>query len=288
MVESTIGQPAADSQLNPGDDHANRHYSWFAFYPREHASNLKLKMASPPAKGIWMDFICVAYDAPEPGRLAATPEQFVRLLGCSRKMFERFLKEAKEYGFADVRDLDDGRVEITCRRMVRDVTARRKEADKKDRQRNRNEKTSELSELTAIRSREDQRQPTIQKSATTSAPLASMSPSMSPVDNNRSDQRREDQIKSENKKEDSENSLDNRLTTTNGNHDRNGTGSDSEQPPLTVVRTNGNSERSSLRPMIPVTGELLNPVEKRSVEELVSNGMDKADAIRQVYRARRR
>ena len=212
MSSSNVISPRPSrGHVDPGEHrHRNRRLPWSAFDWNAHANDLQLKMASFATQGIWSRLLRDLYYAPEqPGRLALTPAQFTKIIGCRRNEFDRFLKQAREHRFADVRDLDADRVEITCRHMVREDAERRKEADKKDRQRNGTGAEAEPSDPDCVtRSSELCNQIDLRssnKSVASAATLPSMSPPMSPVDEMRVHEKREDQIKSQQKtKEDSE------------------------------------------------------------------------------------
>jgi hypothetical protein len=110
------------------------------FYPGDWMKDPLLRMASASSRGIWIDFICASFEAPERGALEGTPAQFCKLLGCSTEEFSTFLSEAKTLRFANVlelsaRSLDALRLE--CRRMLRDEKQRRDWAKQKSRQRHR-------------------------------------------------------------------------------------------------------------------------------------------------------
>ncbi|WP_027185590.1 hypothetical protein [Desulfovibrio inopinatus] len=74
----------------------------FQFYPKDWLSDASVRMCSPATRGIWIDCLCLMWDAPEKGILSGTPERLARSLGLSREEFQNFLDEAKETNLADI------------------------------------------------------------------------------------------------------------------------------------------------------------------------------------------
>jgi len=72
------------------------------------------------AKGAWVDLICYSWTAPEPGVLCLLPEAYGRMLGLDKKKTTVVLDELASLGVCDREDLPDGRIKITCRRVVND------------------------------------------------------------------------------------------------------------------------------------------------------------------------
>jgi hypothetical protein len=77
----------------------------FQFYPGDWLKDPQLRMASMSSKGIWIDLLCAMFEAKERGALAATADQYSKLLGCTRAEFDLFLSEAESLNFANVREM---------------------------------------------------------------------------------------------------------------------------------------------------------------------------------------
>lgn len=74
---------------------------------------------SPAAKGMWIDFICLAWSSAS-SSLQASYKQFSRMLGAEESEFRNVLAELRRFSIADI--VEDGDlVTIGCRRMQKDL-----------------------------------------------------------------------------------------------------------------------------------------------------------------------
>lgn len=76
---------------------------------------------------MWSRIVSTSYFEPAPGSICGAPEQLARAIPCTRAELDQFLAEASSLEFADVRQVDEHRIEISSRRMVRDQKDRESE-----------------------------------------------------------------------------------------------------------------------------------------------------------------
>lgn len=95
----------------------------FQFYVRDWLSDPQLRMCSHSTKGIWIDLLCLMWEAPERGKLEGTVEQFCKMLSINNGDFEQFLADASVTNFANVTKCNN-RVTVENRRMRREEKIR--------------------------------------------------------------------------------------------------------------------------------------------------------------------
>lgn len=91
---------------------------------------------TPAAKGTWIDLICFAWDAPQRGILSMTMDSFARLLGQSRDEVVINLCELGDLKVIDLERKSNGIVQVTCRRQVREESARESNRYRAEKHRN--------------------------------------------------------------------------------------------------------------------------------------------------------
>jgi hypothetical protein len=106
----------------------------FQFYVKDWLSDPQLRMASYQTKGIWIDMICYMWSAPERGIVTGTKDDICNLMHLSEEEFEKFLSDAQRLNFASV-TLDNKKVTIENRRMVREEKAKKSNAVRQQRYR---------------------------------------------------------------------------------------------------------------------------------------------------------
>ena len=91
----------------------------FQFYVKDWLCDPQLRMCSHTTKGIWIDLLCLMWEAPERGKLTGTIDQFCKMLSSQNGDFEQFLNDVKSTKFANVTfcNID---ITIENRRMLRD------------------------------------------------------------------------------------------------------------------------------------------------------------------------
>jgi hypothetical protein len=93
------------------------------FYPTDHIRDTRA--LTLPAKGAWFEILCQLHCAEQRGRLSLTLEAWGRLVGATTEEAGRVIAELEELRIADiVRDDGNGKVTITCRRMLRELITR--------------------------------------------------------------------------------------------------------------------------------------------------------------------
>jgi len=95
---------------------------WVKFFPADWRSDPALRMCSLPARGLWMEMLCVMHEATPRGHLVVNgkpmhPRQLAGLAGCSVDEVTDHLNELADAG---VYSTDESGV-IICRRMVRET-----------------------------------------------------------------------------------------------------------------------------------------------------------------------
>jgi len=93
------------------------------FYPTDHIRDTRA--LTLPAKGAWFEILCQLHSAEQRGRLSLTMEAWARLIGASAEETGKVIVELEELRIADIsRDAGNGKVTITCRRMLRELITR--------------------------------------------------------------------------------------------------------------------------------------------------------------------
>jgi hypothetical protein len=108
----------------------------FQFYVKDWLTDPQLRMCSHTTKGIWIDLLCLMWEAPEKGKLEGSVEQLSRMVAASNGDFEQFLEEAQSTNFATV-TLHNKKVTIINRRMQREERERESHRKRQDRYRQR-------------------------------------------------------------------------------------------------------------------------------------------------------
>lgn len=96
----------------------------FQFYVRDWLSDPQLRMCSHATKGIWIDLLCLMWEAPERGKIEGTVDQIAHMVASSNGDFDQFLQEALSTKFADV-TLCNKNVTLINRRMLREEKQRK-------------------------------------------------------------------------------------------------------------------------------------------------------------------
>jgi hypothetical protein len=113
----------------------------FQFYVRDWLSDPQLRMCSHTTKGIWIDLLCLMWEAPERGKIEGTIEQLSRMVGANNGDFEHFLGEAESTGFCNANVVSvthsSKKVTIVNRRMQREEKERKLHSDRQFRYRER-------------------------------------------------------------------------------------------------------------------------------------------------------
>lgn len=97
----------------------------FQFYVRDWLSDPQLRQCCFAVRGMWIDFLCYMWEAPERGKLQGTVSSLARLIGADLEEMHQFLFESLRYQFANVTcngDVTNCSSEVTLinRRMYRD------------------------------------------------------------------------------------------------------------------------------------------------------------------------
>lgn len=74
----------------------------FQFYPADWLSDMELQACDPVTRGIWINFLCYMWKAPERGKLEGNLQEFCRLGGCTKEQLLQFINDAKKHKFCDV------------------------------------------------------------------------------------------------------------------------------------------------------------------------------------------
>lgn len=100
---------------------------YMQFYPSDWLRDPALRAVSPAAKGVWIDLLCLMWQAPERGVLRLVSDsnpnarQIANMLGLKPNVVQKLIAELEESGVLS--RTDDGA--ICSRRMVRDEELRR-------------------------------------------------------------------------------------------------------------------------------------------------------------------
>jgi hypothetical protein len=101
------------------------------FFPRDWMGDEALRLCSLPARGLWIDLLCLMHSSPRRGYLQTANglplplEQIARMTGCSTDEVTRLLQELKDSGTCDC--TEHGM--IFSRRIVREESKRAKCSD---------------------------------------------------------------------------------------------------------------------------------------------------------------
>lgn len=95
--------------------------SFIKFFPQDYLYDTRILTAAE--KGIWMDLLCFAWNAPKRGELNGTPYQFAQMVGVEGPSFEVMIETLEKHNLCEVRRNGDGTVTLVSRRMRRDGDA---------------------------------------------------------------------------------------------------------------------------------------------------------------------
>lgn len=126
------------------DDIMNKRPS-LQFYPADWRKDPQLQMCSMSTQGIWINLLCIMWEAEIEGEIAGREEELVRLIGCTPNDFFQFTEEIKRHNFGDVTNCN-GNVTIINRRMKRVFLGRKdtKKRVKEHRNRQSNKNVTEV------------------------------------------------------------------------------------------------------------------------------------------------
>jgi hypothetical protein len=101
----------------------------FQFYPGDWLRDAALRSCSIPARGVWIDMLCIMHDGNPYGHLRVNEkdvqlEVLAKMIGIEKKALRKCVKELENHGVFSRNDLGT----IYCRRMVRDESVREKRA----------------------------------------------------------------------------------------------------------------------------------------------------------------
>jgi hypothetical protein len=88
----------------------------FQFYPSDWLADPQLAMATFKIKGMWIDFLCFMWEAPERGKLTGTRLQLAKLIGATPPEMDDFISEAAQLLFCFCEECN-GIVTLINRRM---------------------------------------------------------------------------------------------------------------------------------------------------------------------------
>jgi hypothetical protein len=103
-------------------------FPFMKFFPRDWMGDDRLRLCSLPARGLWIDMLCLMHSAPRRGYLQTATgsplplEQLARSTGCSTEEVTRLVSELKAAGVPDCTEHGV----IYSRRMVREESKREK------------------------------------------------------------------------------------------------------------------------------------------------------------------
>lgn len=90
------------------------------------------------AKGAWIELIVAMWDTAERGTTTDDLDGYARLLGCSAEQAQSCIDEISKRKVCDREDLPDGKIRITCRRMIAEEKERENGRDRQNNYRNKN------------------------------------------------------------------------------------------------------------------------------------------------------
>lgn len=94
---------------------------YFQFYPADYLRDTEILTLS--AQGGWTRMLCSMWHPSRRGVLSLRLQAMARLLHASEEATKSIIEEIEDCGVGDVEWGNDGRVSVTCRRMVRDWEA---------------------------------------------------------------------------------------------------------------------------------------------------------------------
>lgn len=102
----------------------------FQFYVRDWLSDPQLRQCCFAVRGMWIDFLCYMWEAPEKGELRGTILSLGRLIGATPEEMKIFMEECLKHLFANVTcngDVTNCNSEVTLknRRMFREGQTRK-------------------------------------------------------------------------------------------------------------------------------------------------------------------
>ena len=113
----------------------------FQFYPNDWLGDNQLQMASTITKGVWIQFLCRMWWSDERGKIEGTREQLCILAGCTDDELSRFMIDNDTLNFASVTEANK-KVTIINRRMEREERARKSNASRQQRYKDRHSNAS--------------------------------------------------------------------------------------------------------------------------------------------------
>ena len=110
------------------------------FYPADWRKDPELQMCSMSTQGIWINLLCIMWEAKIEGEIAGKEEELIHLIGCTPDDFCVFSEEIKRHNFGNVTNCN-GIVTIINRRMKKAFLEREgiKDRVRKHRQKDCNE-----------------------------------------------------------------------------------------------------------------------------------------------------
>lgn len=108
----------------------------FLFYPKDWRSDPAVQGSSFATRGIWMEMLCLMWEARPRGSLSGTAEEFCRMVGCSMEEWKTFHLENERLHFANV-TVHHNDVTVTNRRMAREEKRRESDRCRQSRKRSR-------------------------------------------------------------------------------------------------------------------------------------------------------
>ncbi len=114
------------------------------FYPADWRKDPQLQMCRMSTQGIWINLLCLMWEAETEGEITGKLHELCRIIGCEETEFKKFYVDIKRHNFGDiVGDVTDANAEITiiCRRMKKVFLEREsgKERQKRFRDKHSNE-----------------------------------------------------------------------------------------------------------------------------------------------------
>ena len=93
----------------------------FQFYVKDWLSDPQLRMCSHSTKGIWIDLLCLMWEAPSRGELEGTEHQIRKMVGAENGDFQVFLQEASALRFCYAVTDHNKKITLRNRRMYREA-----------------------------------------------------------------------------------------------------------------------------------------------------------------------
>lgn len=101
----------------------------FQFYPGDWRRDPALQMCSMSVQGIWVNLLCIMWEAPKRGVISGGRKDFCKILGVTSLEFTHFLSAIKTHCFGEISE-ENGVITIRNRRMVREEEARKANNDR--------------------------------------------------------------------------------------------------------------------------------------------------------------